>query len=364
MDIHGRGHAYRWQRRSSNDVGLHSMWFCFVAQVAMRYWRRVMCWLFLCSYPGLTFSATGDARVMLLLSEEGGAYREVAESFIVRAKQLAKKPPDIEVARVDAMHLDHWRGAGAPQLVVTVGTRAAQMFLEADTSVPTLRVLITRNAHESLQANVKDPRPKITIAAIFLEQPWDRQFDFLRILLPKAQRMGVILGPASQDEAAPLTNRATHQGLVPQLRILAVQDNPSRSVGSSQDRDPGAMFKDIAEQSDVVLAVPDPAVLTPNSAKWLLYTAYQRGIPVIGFSKSYVSAGALGAVFSTPEQIGRQAAEIAARALQEPSVDWAVATYPKYFSVAINRSVARSLRFEIPDDAEVLRKLNAPEVPP
>jgi len=330
----------------------------------MRYRRFIICWLLLCAYPGSTFSAPGDARVVLLLSDEGGAYREVADSFVARAQQLAKKTPNIEVVRVDDAHLDQWQGAGAPHLAVTVGTRAAQVLFDAKTAVPTLRVLIARNAHEALQAKAKDAGFKTAVAAIYLEQPWERQFDFARRLVPKAQHLGALLGPASQHDAAQLTNAAMHQGLTPLLRVLNARDEDSHRAGSARDWDAGAVIKDIAEQSDVMFAVPDPAVLTPNSAKWLLFTAYQRGIPVIGFSKAYVSAGALGAVYSSPEQIGRQAAEMATRLEQDAPLNFGPSVYPTYFSVAINRSVARSLRLDVPDEAVLLRQLNAPEVLP
>lgn len=318
----------------------------------MRYRWFIICGLLLCAHPGLIFSAPDDARVVLLLSEQGGAYREVADSFVARAKQLAKKIPDIEVTDVDAAALDAWRGARAPQLVVTVGTRAAQTLFDANLAVPTLRVLIARNMHESLQAKAKDANLNTPVTALYIEQQWQRQFDFVRHVLPKAQRVGAILGPASQRDVVKITGAATQQGFIPLLRILAAQG------------DTGSVFKKIAEQSDAVLAVPDPAVLTPSGAKWLLYTAYQQGIPVIGFSKAYVSAGALGAVFSTTAQMGRQAAEIATRLIQEGLAELGPAVYPAYFSVAINRSVARSLRLDVPDDAELLRQLHAAELPP
>ena len=327
------------------------MELCSVAQVAMRYWWFVACWVLLCAYPSSTFSAAGTARVVILLSEEGSAYREVAGSFITRTQQLAKKPPDIEIARIGDVDLNAWRGASAPQLVVTVGTHAAQVVFNAGITLPTLRVLIARNAHEALQEKSKDPI-KIAATAIYLEQPWQRQIEFVRGMLPKANRIGIVLGGASQQDAVHITNIALQQNLMPLLRILSAHE------------DIGAVFKDLAEQSDVMLAVPDHTVLTPNSAKWLLYTAYQRGIPVVGFSKSYVSAGALGAVYSTPRQIGQHAAEIAVHALQEALVDLGACVYPKYFSVAVNRSVARSLRLDIPAEAELLRRLAAPEGPP
>ncbi|MGE0372659.1 MAG: hypothetical protein AB7Q01_12290, partial [Gammaproteobacteria bacterium] len=115
--------------------------------------------------------------------------------------------------------------------------------------------------------------------------------------------------------------------------------------------------------NDVILAVPDAEALTPNIAKWLLYMAYQKEIPVIGFSKAFVDAGALGAIFTTPEQIGRQAAEIVLRAVLQArdkrDVVWKLPPpqYPVYFNVEINDSVARSLKLILHSDQHLAQSL-------
>jgi ABC-type uncharacterized transport system substrate-binding protein len=318
----------------------------------MRYLRWIILWTLLCVAGGPAYGATDGARIVVLLSEEGGAYREFADSFVARLRLSAKNAPGVEVLRVEDARFERWRGGGAPHLFVTVGTRAAQALIDEGVSIPTLRTLVARSAHESLNSHAQDSNPGSSVAAIYLEQPWERQLEFARLLLPEARQLGAILGPASQRDAPALANAAEKQNFAPRLRSLAAQD------------DVGGAFKEVAQHSDAILAVPDPAVLTPNSAKWLLYTAYQRGIPVIGFSKSYVTAGALGAVYSTPEQIARQAAEMVARAAQDSAWNIGPSAYPRYFNVALNRTVARSLRLDVPEDEELLRRLNAPGVPP
>lgn len=63
-------------------------------------------------------------------------------------------------------------------------------------------------------------------------------------------------------------------------------------------------------ESDVLLALPDPSVYNARTIKSILLTTYRHRTPVIGFSESFVRAGALAAVSSSSEQLGKQIAEL------------------------------------------------------
>ena len=117
-------------------------------------------------------------------------------------------------------------------------------------------------------------------------------------------------------------------------------------------------YTKLLRESELVVAPYDPLVFNTDTAKWLLYMAYQRGLPVLGFSLSYVRAGALAAVYSTPEQMGRQAAESVRRWLRDGVRTLPQATYPAYFSVAVNHSVARTLGVEAPAPEVLMQKLS------
>ncbi len=108
-----------------------------------------------------------------------------------------------------------------------------------------------------------------------------------------------------------------------------------------------------------MLALYDPVAFKPVTAKWLLYMAYQRGLPVIGFSRAYLKAGAVASVFSTPEQIGRQAGEWLLQWLESGGKDLGDPQYPKYYSVDFNQPVAESLEIGIPDNGEVMQRMRA-----
>jgi len=81
---------------------------------------------------------------------------------------------------------------------------------------------------------------------------------------------------------------------------------------------------------------------------------------VLAFSQSYVNAGATLGIYSTPEQLGREAAELAGAALAAPGTELPAPHYPRYFSVQVNQHVARSLGLAIPDAQSLLLRMAEP----
>jgi len=115
-------------------------------------------------------------------------------------------------------------------------------------------------------------------------------------------------------------------------------------------------LKPLLETSSALLAVPDPLVHQRGTAQTLLLTSYRYQKPVIGYSQAYVTAGALAAVYSSPENIARQAAEIT-RNYPDRQSTLPSPQPPRYFSVGINRQVARSLNIDIQDSESLTKDL-------
>ena len=82
-------------------------------------------------------------------------------------------------------------------------------------------------------------------------------------------------------------------------------------------------------------------------------------MPVIGYSAAYVRAGALAAAYSTPRQIGQEAAQVARQLWRGGALP--TPRYPRNFSIAINRPLAESLGLNLPDEAAVQQRLQALE---
>ncbi|MES9968078.1 MAG: hypothetical protein ABW074_12490, partial [Sedimenticola sp.] len=73
-------------------------------------------------------------------------------------------------------------------------------------------------------------------------------------------------------------------------------------------------------------------------------------------SAAYVKAGALAAVYSTPEDIGRQLAETIKEFLDSGGKRLPPPRFPSYFNISTNETVAKSLGLTLMNK-ELLRAL-------
>lgn len=279
-----------------------------------------------------------EARPLILLSESSELYRKVSE----------------EIKRAYPQPLDEYSTENFPAQrqrsmdpSVAVGAKACELLLQRNSDSDNLIcTFIPRMAFESLIAlygNDSTAAAPRRITAVYLDQPLARQLHLARLLKPDAKSVGTMFGPFSAGSQPLFLQAAAAEQLTPVSITLKESDNPVEQL------------KPLIQQSDVFLALPDRALFNRATAKWLLYITLQQQIPVIGFSRTYVEAGALAAVYSTPGQIGRQTGELL-RTLT-PSQPLPAPAYPKYFNVSSNPVVARSLRLPVPDDSVLLRAL-------
>jgi ABC-type uncharacterized transport system substrate-binding protein len=223
-----------------------------------------------------------------------------------------------------------------PGLTITIGTRAAKTVFEAPDEGPVLSVFLPETAYRQLTATDAAGGRKGAVGAVVLDQPIERLLAVARTLLPDAARVGALLSPAALDARAAFEAGASRFGLVPKPILVGPDDDPADSI------------EQLVRESDVLIAVYDHRVFRPVTAKWMLYIAFQERQPIVGFSYALLKAGAAAAVYSTPAQIGLQAAEQA--------LSWLAGTItpgiqrPAYYNVAINGPVAEALGIAVPDE--------------
>ena len=307
----------------------------------MHYWRILSTLYLTLAMLCLPLTATALDGVTVVLSEEGGAYAQVANKLravLTQGGSTAKLP-----LKVITLKEGESLRADPGQLLVAVGTGAMESLAQKNLPQPMLSVLVPRTAFEKTahqNGRLKDPH---SFSAITLDQPWARQFALIRHALPGRTKVGILLTPNSTELAATLSAAAKTAGCI---AIIGIVDNEADLLPE---------LKQLLAESNVLLAIPDPLIYNRNTVQSILLTTYRHQVPVLGFSSSYVKAGAIAAVFSVPEQIGQQAAEIiqrlgADRRLPPPQP-------PLYFSVGVNTQVARSLGISLDDEATLNNKL-------
>ena len=293
--------------------------------------------LWLCFMAGALLPSTVMAyTVQVLSSRSGGAYDEVIDALrseLLRGTEL----------RVQYLNTNepNWKLLESTNLVVAVGVDAANTAIQiADPGTPILCVLIPKVAFEALMTGKKDNR-KVT--AIFLDTAPGRQLELIRQLLPQAKRVGAVLGHVSLKEKEPLRVAARDKGLF-LLAELAQRDTELYAV-----------LKSVLSEADVFMAVPDPVVINAATAQNVLITAFRSQVPVIGYSANYVKAGALAAVFSTPNQIGQEAGQVING--HQRTNNLPLPKTPRFFSVGVNAAVLRSFGLPAVDERQLEQRL-------
>lgn len=293
-----------------------------------------------CAWVALAHAAVDS--VALVLSEDSAPYQEFAARFrgVLNASGRGIRLTVLPESKVTSGVAAFPTGT---DVVVPVGVRAVEATVQSGVAAPVLATLIPRSAYLYLKktAGGRDQ----AFSGIFLDQPLSRRFALIDIALPETRKVGVVLGPESAGELRALQAAAREEGM----------SLVSERITNADDLLPA--LKRVLAESEVLLAVPDPLVFNRTTAQSILLTSYRAQNPLVGYSQSYVNAGALLAVYSTPEQIAQQAAELVLRLGISGGVALPAPQYPKYFSVGVNIQVARSMGISVEPGNALLERL-------
>jgi len=272
------------------------------------------------------------ASLLLVPSQNAQPYLQVVDHLL---KALAESSFSIHITPAEALEraqLDQY------PLVLTLGTRALETVLSLNGATPTLAAMVPRDGFDALTRSAARQQAVAQgrLSALYLDQPYWRQLRLARQVAPNARRLGALLGPHSSTHRDELMVALAGYAWQARLATLDAQDNPL------------SVIRDLVAQSDLLLAVPDQADFNRNTARWLLMLSLREGIPLIGFSQRYVEAGALAAVFSSPQSIAAEAAGWILRWHLSPDQRLPQPSYPQQFEVRLNAEIGARLRLQLP----------------
>jgi putative ABC transport system substrate-binding protein len=307
----------------------------------MKSGRTLICALLLCQLVPVPLScwAADNLKVLVVLSDTSAPYQSFATA-------LNKSLPAL--MRTTVLEHPEQLSRDVPQadLIVAVGMKATELAA-AQTGIPVLAVMIPRMGYEELLAQSSPKKITRSFSAIYLDQPWIRRIDFWRAALPERRRIGLLHTPDTRIDVARLRHDVAQRG-----GSLVAQP-----VLSADELFSG--LESVLANSDVLLAIPDSLIYSSSNIRNILLTSYRRGVPLIGLSQAYVNAGALCAIFSTPEQLAEQTGAtviLFARNRQLPERQ-----YPAAFTIAVNQQVARSLGIAVPTEEAIRNRMDKAE---
>ena len=207
---------------------------------------------------------------------------------------------------------------------VTIGAAAFRAALDNQDGRPIVAAYVSSTEFET--ALGAQPRPP-NVTAIFSNPDPVDQLVLAKQILGKAS-VGVFDSPSVH----PLVERLTPFG------VTAIHVSPSESVDSLlRSTDP----------FDVIIALPDPSVLTGANIGHVVRTLYQQRKVLIGYSDKLTQVGSLASVYPTADEIARAVWQV----LDQYSVNRAIPSpvFVPDVEVSLNERLAASLNIILPN---------------
>jgi putative ABC transport system substrate-binding protein len=290
----------------------------------MKSCRRLIGGMFLCllmSAP--VFCQTENLKVLVVLSEQSAPYQSFAEV-------LKKALPALQITVLK--NTENFTDVPTVDLLITVGMKASELAA-TQSKISVLAVMIPRAGYENILSHLPAISPPRLMSAIYLDQPWARQIAFWHAVIPERRRIGLVFTQNANMELTSLQHEVEQRGGSLMLK----------QVHSNEELFPA--LESILMNSDVLFAIADSEIYNSSNIRNILLSSYRHGVPLIGLSQAYVNAGALCAIFSTPEQLAIQASKMVVAFARNKELPQA--QYSENFTIAVNQQVARSLAIEM-----------------
>lgn len=306
--------------------------------------RRTYWTLCVCIAQWLLADVAIAQNIAVVMSENTATYVEIADAM----KRIASQQGAAKLKLITMAADDLASGEGEIyktnfySLVVTIGARAADVVAKMPVKPPVLHTLIPRSLYEQLP-----PRQSGELtSAIYLDQPFARQLEFIRLVLPEKSRLGVVYGPNSASAWRELELAAKAKG-------FTVSAGSTERAGNF-----GPIFERLFARADFLVALPDADIYNRTTIPKILLYSYHANRPIITYSAAHVRSGALAALFVPPESLAQQIVDLLVTQPVTGKFVLPPPQYPAYWNISINRQVAHSLKLNITNDQEIKRNLS------
>lgn len=287
----------------------------------------------------LLASPAQGSRVVLVLSAPTPSFQAYVREF---RSSVERRGAAVEILVTDLADLVS-HPLPESNLFVAVGSQAADTLVTRDLQAPLLLTMLPRANYERLSGI-----PAKT-SAVFIDQPSSRYVALVRAALPDFDRISLLAGQDSKTTVSHLMTAARSLRLHPQSETI---NSPSEIYPAMQR---------VLANGGVLLATPDASIFNAQTIPNILLSTYRWRVPVVGFSPAYVKAGAVAALYSTPEQIATQSAEASLQILNGGPPPGPQA--PNRYTIGINTRVARALGLTLDGDTVIRERLERLEHP-
>jgi putative tryptophan/tyrosine transport system substrate-binding protein len=284
--------------------------------------------VFLCASP----SPLSAHEIAILKSSDIAAYNHAVSGLQAELADTATLTVyDLEGDVTRGKKLARKIRASDAALVIAVGLKAALAAKVELVDVPVIYCMVLDPEKYDLRAS--------NLTGISLRVPIERQFNTIHALVPNLKQLGVLYDP---EKTAPLVEEARRVAARLGFELVEHKVHAEKELPSA--------IRALLPKVQGLWLVPDSTVLTEESIRFVLGTALDQNVPVVGFSSEFVRNGALAGLSINPEDIGRQAAIMAQKILKRSDRTVPMSVPPDRIRLAVNQKTAKYLGLTLPPD--------------
>jgi len=226
--------------------------------------------------------------------------------------------------------------------VVSAGIEASMAISKTGVDNRAVMAMLPKASYTTLSASGAIACKPAKCSVIYLDQPVARQLKLIRAALPYARMITVIGSEESSSLREQIAANAPEFG----FRINNILAGSEPVLLNA--------LRDELVGTDVLMAIPDPLIYNSNTARAILLSTFHQRIPLFAYSRSFMRAGATFGIYSSPEEIAAQVAEL----ICCNGKNKAHVLFPKYFTIDVNQHTTEALGISI-QNADSLKKILA-----
>ena len=277
------------------------------------------------------YCAHAEETAIVIKSQDLSAYNEVVKGFqeeCLKNNITIKSIYDLNGKMKLGQKVVRKVKKEKPDIILTIGVLAATVAKDKIGNVPIVFCMVINHERFHLSA------PNIT--GISTEIAIEDQLKGFQSVLGPFKNMGVIYDPSKTGSI--ITN-AEDKIKDAEINLVKYQISSSEEVSEA--------MKNLIGKIDALWLLPDSTVVTRKSLDLIKSTTLENMIPLLCTSDVFVKAGALAAVSSDYNYVGRQAAGLAGKILELPDLSSLGIVNPDHFKLSINTDTAEKLGLEL-----------------
>jgi putative ABC transport system substrate-binding protein len=216
-------------------------------------------------------------------------------------------------------------GTGQERVVITVGTEALTAVASRKVDAVVISTMIVRS--DRLHSFLAAP-PIQRTAAVYLDLPLASLLSEMGTLLPGRNQAGLIRNPSQAPDPLPAA-RAGQPGFT------------LHAVECSRPEDLVKSFLSLKGKADFVVLLPDSSLYNNTTVRPLILASLESRLPLVGFSASFVRAGAALGIYPDFRDVGSQTADVVQKFIAGKT--GAADESPRKLQIAVNQRVLRLL---------------------